>query len=263
MGLTPPHYPVDIERGLRNLLQGRVLLKADCAASASQAQVGVQFASPWDGLNIPGTWLFFNYTDLATLVEPSAADTPAGIEHQEDVTITGLTAGALHITLADPTTNAYTTERGAYIRLRDVPSFVSNLQFVAADFVEGGLAEPIDEEFPCICVREIQQRRQPHTNKSSQDSYIYHVRYYEEMDRDYDRLVFKDRVYLFRNLLTEDPTLGGTSYESVVELVGFTNTKGSRNRYGVEIISKNEHRVDWADIQVGALRIEPWDKIND
>ena len=72
MGLTTSTYPVTIERGVRNLLQGRVLLKEDAAVGATTIKVGMEFDSPWAQMNIPGSTLFKNNSRAATIVQPTA-----------------------------------------------------------------------------------------------------------------------------------------------------------------------------------------------
>jgi len=121
MPLSSQSYPVSIARGVRNLVLGRILLKEDADAGDTEVKVGVEFAAPWLKMNLPGSIFFYGYTNDAVVVQPTADDLKAEVEHQENVTISGLTVNAYHVPLSAPLAKSYTTNRGAYIRPQTLP----------------------------------------------------------------------------------------------------------------------------------------------
>lgn len=251
-------YPVTMAKGVRNLALGRVLLKKNAAIAAEEIVVGVEFSAPWQKCEITGSMFFFGQTNDVTIVQPSAADVVGGVEHEEDVTISGLTVNALNVPISAGLANAYTTARGAYLRLRTLPSYVSTLKLVEEDFTVEGIPAPAEHRFPAIYVVEEVGRLAPYSNMSWIQSTNILVRYYEAMNSSYDRQTFKDTVRGIAQNLMQDPTLGGTAYDSVCET--FTMSSGGRigNR---EVQTKLSNKIDWADIGIIGKRVIPFDKV--
>lgn len=262
MGLTTSTYPVTIERGVRNLLQGRVLLKENVAAGASTLKVGMEYDSPWAQMNIPGAALFKNNSVSATVVQPAAANTPAAIEHSEAVTLVEPTPGQLHLVVDGTVTKAYTTARGAYVRLTTLPAYVARLKFVEEDFVDSFDDGPDGRQFPCVCVMSVNTRLEPATNVSFEETHHILVRYYEVMDTGYDRQTFKETVEAMSDMLLEDMNLGGTCWEAHVQVFTWGGTGGLNRQLNRVVQTKQGARVDWADIGLIARRRKPYDKVS-
>lgn len=263
MGLTSSTYPVTIERGIRNLILGRVLLKEDADVGDATLLTGMEYDSPWDQMNIPGTALFKNNTVEATVVQPAAADAPGSIEHSEAITLVEPDPGQLHLTIDGVLANAYTTARGAYVRLTTLPSYVSTLQMIEEDFVDApGLPAPEEREFPCVLVAAIDTRLEQVTNVSFEETHRILVRYHELMDTDYDRQTFKLTVEAIADMLMEDMNLGGTTWEAHLQVFTWGGTNGINRQFNRVVETKNGVRVDWADIGIVARRRKPYDKVS-
>lgn len=262
MGLTTRTYPVSIERGIRNLVLGRVLLKENAAVGDTSIKVGTEFDSPWYQMNIVGTALFRNNTTAVTIVQPAAADTVTGIEHSEAITISDPDPGALHLTATAALTKAYTTARGAYVRLTTLPSYVPTLKFVEEDFVDMLVDGPDGDEFPCVHVMAVNTRLGPASNVSYEETHHILVRYHEVMDETYDRQTFKDTVQAIGDMLLEDMNLGGTCWDSTVQVFTWGGTGGVNRQMNRTVQTKQGVRVDWADIGVIAKRRKPYDKVS-
>lgn len=262
MGLTSSTYPVTIERGVRNLLQGRVLLKENAAVGATTIKVGMEFDSPWAQMNIPGSTLFKNNSLAATIVQPTAADTVAGIEHSEAVTLTEPAPGQLHLTISVPLTHAYTTARGAYVRLTTLPTYVSTLKIIEEDFVDTMADGPDDRQFPCALVMAVNTRLSAATNVTFDEAHHIVVRYHEAMTATYSRQAFKDTVEAIADMLLEDMNLGGTCWEAHVQVFTWGGTGGLNRQMNRQVQTKQGVRVDWADIGIIARRRKPYDKVS-
>jgi len=264
MGLTTETYPLTIERGVRNLILGRVLLKEDAGIGGEELKVGLEYDEPWGQMNIPGTALFRNNTTEATLVQPTAADSPDDIEHQEDVTLVDPDPGQMHLEIEEPLENAYTVARGAYVRLRNLPAYVSTLKMVEEDFVDSfGMNAPEDRNFPCVLVATMDTRiDQQVTNVTFEEVHNIYIRYHEIMDTSYDRTVFKETVQAIADMVMGYVRVGGTWRESIVRVFTWGGTGGLNRQYNRLVQTKNENRVDWADIGIIARRRKPYDKVS-
>jgi len=86
------------------------------------------------------------------------------------------------------------------------------------------------------------------------------VRYYQAMDDDYDRQAFKDTVRDIRDMIMNDHTLGGTAYDSLVDVFSWGGT-GGRIENRRLLVADKEIAVDWADIGIVAHRVIPYDKV--
>jgi len=263
VGLTTNTYPVTIERGVRNLVLGRVLLKEDASIGDTVLKTGTEFDDPWAQMNIMGTALFKNNTTAATVVQPAAGDLPGTVEYSEAVTLVEPDPGQMHLTVSDALSHAYTTDRGAYVRLTTLPSYVDTLRFVEEDFVDNVAAPaPEERQFPCVLVATVDTRLDSATNVSFEETHHIVVRYHELMDDSYDRQEFKDTVRAISDMLLEDMNLGGTCWDSMVQVMTWGGTGGLNQRTSRVVMSKNEVRVDWADIGIIARRRKPYDKVS-
>jgi len=178
MAYTP--YSVTMARGVRNLILGRVLLKANSAAASMDIDVGIEQADLFALMDIPGTYFFYNNVTSCVVVEPTAADVQEGIEYSETVDISSLSRGATNLPAPGGLINSYTTARGAYACLvdDDLPAYVGGLRVLEEDCTDLGLTEPDDHWFPAIYVSELDTQRTSHTNLTWIDSTRIVVRYY-------------------------------------------------------------------------------------
>lgn len=260
MPLSSESYPVTITQGIRNLLQGRVLLKEDASAGDSILKVGMEFNSPWEKMNTPGTAFFYGETNNITVVQPGSSNDPDDIEYSENVTIDGLEINAYHLPIAETLGNDYTTARGAYVRWRTLPDYVNSLKIVQEDFLQLGAPAPEERLFPCVFVEEVSSRLNTRfSNLSWIETTRVIVRYFDIMDDDYDRQDFKETAVAILNVIRKDHTLGGTCYDSLAEAF-IPGGQGVANQR--RITTKNDILVDWADILVVANRIIPYDKVS-
>jgi len=259
MALTSQSYPVTIAEGIRAMVLGRVLLKEGASIGDETLVTGVEFASPWEKMNLTGTSFFYGETNLARVVQPAATNTPSGIEHYENVAISGLTINALNLPLSAALTKAYTTARGAYVRWRTAPTYASSINLVQEDFLQIGISAPEERLFPAIYVEEITTRLGARwSNVAWQETTRILVRYYEMMDSDYTRESFKETAVSILDVIRKDHTLGGTCYDSLAEVY---SPGGQGQLQQRQVMASNGLQIDWADILVVAQRIIPYDKI--
>ncbi len=256
--MNPP-YTHSIEQGLRNLLQGRLLLKANMVAGATTITVGEGFSSPYTHMNIPGSALFQNNTTLATLVQPAAANRKGQIEHQENVTLVLTGPNQLHLTTSAPVTNAYTTARGAYVRLRTLPAVCSKLKFIDTDFLDEALPAPQDVWFPGVIVEPYQVSAEPFSTAIREYKHRIVVRYAVVMDDSYSRAGLREDLEQLCDLIEQDYRLGATCYYSVLDQPWVLNPTPGRVQNRM-IATANEHRIDWGDIYLTAHRLVVVDK---
>lgn len=265
-----PNYPVSPFDGVRNLCLGRVLLKENAAATDTEIKVGTEFAAPDWGCSIIGSHLWYNNalddgSGTAVIVQPAAADAPGDIEHQETVAIDQTELGTknlhLHITDVGGLANAYTTARGAYVRLTTLPSVCSGLQVVQQDFT-AELVEPQDKWFPAVYVLGRRSRRESLTNTQWIDTFDIIVRYGVIMDEGYRRQDLHDELEDLAWLFAEDFTLGGTCYLAFVpfpaqfpSVPGRITVGGSR-----DVLTAQNMRIDWGDVYIWAQRLAVTDK---
>lgn len=248
-----PPYSVSISKGVRNLLLGRVLLKSNMAAGATTIPVGDTFASPYANCSTPGANLFYNNTTAATLVQPAATNLAGSISYQENVTLVEGLPNALDAVASTGVTYAYTTARGAYLRLTTLPSVCSNMRFIEADFLDEGLPPPQDTWFPAALVMSWRCAATEFTNVQRLYRYTVVVRYARVMNEDYDRETFQGELEDLCDLLEEDLYLGGTcTWREVTVPVQMNPTPGRVPNRQIQTASGKS--LDWGDIQLAAYR---------
>jgi len=264
-----PDYTINPFEGTRNLCLGRVLLKQDAAPADTKICVGEEFTGDDAGAGIVGTHLWYNNplepTDKAVIVQPSAANEPNSIEHQETITIDTSKLGTKewHLYTTSGITHAYTVARGAYVRLYTLPSLCSSLKLVQQDFLALGPPDPQNTWFPGIWVFGARVNREDLTNVQWIDTYSIIVRYARLMGKGYDRQTIVGEMETLVTLLGEDYTLGGTCYDSYIsrpmQLVPtpgrVTGPSGERN-----VATATGSQIDWGDIYIEAKRISIIDK---
>ena len=253
--MAAPRYVYGPNQGLRNLLLGRVLLKADSDSGTKNVFVGSEFTPPYDVCACPGTlqWWSSGVWD-ATIVQPAAADIANEIEHSEDVRVVGLEFNDMHVVLADVLSNEYTVARGAYLALRPAPTVTSGVRFIQPQFVEGWVMDaPEDHFFPCILVMSLRAPRKPLTNVLRIEEHMITVRYYTLMDDDYSHDGLMDTADDLVEIISRDNYLGGTVAESHVADTVFNQNPG-RNSRGGGILTRSETLIDWVDIPIRASR---------
>lgn len=255
-----PPYVYHPERGLRNLLLGRVLLKEDLSAGTSILPVGSEFSDNLVGANIPGACLFYNYSSKATLVQPGSSDTPDDIEHLEDVTLVSVAANDLHVTSDAPVTKDYTVERGAYLQLKTRPAVCSKLKFVERDFTDSLEVQFPDDKFPAAVVFQYNSERRPHSSTTYEDLFYFVVRYGVIMAPTW-RDTLRQDIEDLAALISADPYLGGTCWYAEMTKPCQLNPTPGRNAQGM-VKTTHDHRVDWGDIYITAHRLAVVDKIS-
>jgi len=265
-----PDYTINPFEGARNLCLGRVLLKQDASPTDTEIKIGEEFIGDDAGAGIVGTHLFYNNplddSGKAVLVQPTAADTPGGIEHQETITIdtTKLGTAEWHLWSTSGITNAYTVERGAYVRLYNLPNLCSSLKLVQQDFLAMEPApRPQDRWFPAIWVFGARVSRECLTTAQWIDTYRLIVRYARLVYDGYDRQTIVEEMETLMTLLGEDFTLGGTCYDSYLtqpmQLVPTPGqVVGPSGERTVETAQGSQ--IDWGDIYIEAKRIVIIDK---
>ena len=258
-------FNTEITNAFRNLVLGRVALKVD--ANAGDTTLIVKNVRQ-DGTIIPGDELFMNNTLLATMVQPTADDVPgsAGIEHSENVTISATTYATPtrtgDITLSAALTKDYDVSRGAYIRMRTLPSAVSTLNFIQNDFIPIMNMAPLDEWFPGVLVVN-RGLLQTDDRGSVCYNFVYGIRVYvcDTLSNAVDNaslLIAKAEV--IRDLILEDNYIGGTAHQCEFERMlpwystdaAQTNSKFLTATHGLE--------VGWVQIDFTVSRSEIWNK---
>jgi len=263
-----PAFVVLPEEGARNLCLGRVLLKADTAAAATDVEVGHEFTGANVGASIPGTSLFYNSTlddsGKAVVVEPASSDDPDSIEHQETVTIdtSVLTSRVLHLPITVGLTYAYTVAAGAYVRLYSLPSICSSLKLVQNDFMDP-MNPPPDKWFPGVYVFDLATTREALTSVEDHDTTQVVIRYAEVMDENYDKKDFIDNLWALTSVLEQAIHLGGTAwYSRIPQPAVLTSTPGIVSGPGGdrEVKTQSDRRIMWGDIYIMAHTIKVVDK---
>jgi len=235
-----------------------VLLKEDYVAEALELPVGnVNEADP--ALTLPGSQLFSRNTTSVVVVQPTAADTPGGIEHQEAATIVEPIAIPAHLTLTEALENAYTTARGAYVRPATLPEVCSGLRVVVEDFTEG-LQEPADDWFPGIFVTWEGTTWREGTNVAYEEWQDFLVRYAILAQSGLNnRQVLQVGLVQLVNLISEDNYLGATvNYSRVASATPYWSDRDFRR--GAFQTASGAH-ILFADIRVTCWRNSWWDKI--
>jgi hypothetical protein len=248
-----------MNQGIRSLLKGRVLLKADCTAGATTISVGHSFPAPYLSHSIPGTMQWWaNQSSTAVIVQPSAGDTVSGIEYQENVVIAGLTFAAENIQSTSPLTYSYSVARGAYLRLTTEPTVGAGLKFIEEDMIVGWMSDPpTDDWFPAVIVLEYRVPRSASTNVTWIDQHEFAIRYYMRMEPGvYSRDLLKSRIDDLVHILSCDNYLGGTAYESEIREVILNPTPGQTANSVVE--TKGSIGLDWGDILLSAKRLNTY-----
>lgn len=264
-------YPISIYDGIRNLCLGRVLLKSDAFVGDTEIPVGVEFASPDEGASVPGVYLFYSNpldeSGEAVVVQPTAADLPDNIEYQETVTIDQSELGTteLHLKISDGggLANDYTTARGAYVRLSNLPSLCSDLRVIERDFFPLAGWAPPDYWFPGILIVVVRTERESLTNVQYIDNYNVVVRYARTFGDDYDRSTLQGEVETLLDLLSEDLTLGGTCWDSnITQPLEMPAVPGILRRGPIEqsVMTEKNRNIDWADIHLVAKKLYVVDK---
>ena len=263
-----PGFVVLPEEGARNLCLGRVLLKADTAADATDVEIGHEFSGANAGASIPGTSLFYNSTldtsGKAVVVEPASSDDPDSIEHSETVTIdtSVLTSRVLHLPITVGLTNAYTVAAGAYVRLYTLPTICSSLKLVQNDFMDP-ISKPPDKWFPGVYVFDLTTTREALTNVEDHDQTQIVVRYAEVMDENFDKKDFIDNIWSLTAVLEQAIHLGGTAwYSRIPRPAVLTSTPGRVTGPGGDrvVLAESDNRIMWGDIYIVAHTIKVVDK---
>lgn len=258
-------FGTTIQRAIRNLCLGRVLLQDDM--DIGDDVVPVKWTYLDDSNVLPGGMLFHNNTDSAVLVQPTAADVPDGIEHQESVTIdTGDTYSAsdLHgdITLSDEVENEYTVARGAYIRMATLPSVSQGLKWIQSDFIPAtltGFGVP-DNQLPGVVVVNRGSTGDSFTSQEIGFAYRFRIYYVDLLkdDRDNTGILF-DNAEQLRDLLLEDNYLGGTCLCS--DFAGMRPWHASEwGGRGMKFHSAMGVEIGWVEIDFEVQRPELWNK---
>lgn len=248
-------YGSAISQALRNTLLCRVKLYASAAIGATSLTVGVED-------DYPANRFFLNYTNACTIVQPTIADTPSGILHQENVTIdpTNTYDGGTDIVLAAAITKAYNTN--AYIRPASLPSISSGLKFIDSDFIPSLNFAPKDEWFPGAIVSRMGMAQEM-TTASGTLTFKYHFRiYYCDKLRD-DRNnadTLWDAAESLANLVLEDNYLAGTVLRSdVLDMLPWYSTEQAQRGFRF-ITATHGIEVGWVQFDVIAETKGRWTK---
>jgi hypothetical protein len=247
--------------GLRNLCLGRVLLKTDYVVGAVTLPTGR--AATASAAAIPGTGFFRRQATAVTVVQPGATDTPSDIEHQEDATITDPVGGPLNLTIAAALTKAYTVARGAYVRLKTLPTVCGTLQMIAEDFVEGAM-DPEDKLFPGVFVSWQGTEWESMSQGVYKEASIFLVRYgmiaKDETNNRQDLVTATGQLV---NIISESNDLGGNVYFSKVTraVPHWSDISRTPNRSNIRQTAAG-HGLLWSDIFVECWRAAAWDKIS-
>lgn len=250
----------EISEAIRNLLLCRVKLQS--AAAADDEYVTLSSAAA-----IPSNRFFLNYTTACQLVQPSAADTPAGITHQEAVTVDEAAtydedADGTKIYFDDGISNAYDTD--AYIRPVTIPDISSGLQFIDSDFITSLNFAPNYDWFPGAIVTRMKMEHEWHTAAGTVQ-FKYHFRvYYCDLLRD-DRNnadTLWDAGENLMQLIMEDNYLGGTvNWSEVVDMFPWYSSelaKRGARFFGTSPAHSVE--VGWVQFDISCIRYAVWPK---
>lgn len=258
-------FNTEIIHAFRNLVLGRVALKTD--AKIGDTTLVVKNVRQ-DGSVIAGDELFMNNTYLAMMVQPTAADVPgsAGVEYSENVIISPTTYATPtrtgDIILTEALTHDYDVARGAYIRMRTLPSEISTLNFIQNDFIPIMNMAPLDEWFPGVLVVN-RGLLQTDDRGSVCYNFVYGIRVYvcDTLNNNIDNATLLiEKAEVIRDLILEDNYIGGTCHQCEFERmlpwystdVAQTNTKF--------LTATHELEVGWVQIDFTVSRSEIWNK---
>ena len=255
--MNPP-YTYTIEDGIRNLLLGRVLLKKDMAAGATTIPVGDEFEG-MPGCTVPGANLFYNFQTQGVLVQPAASNLPGAIEYQETVDLVEGLPNATHLVASAGTASAYTVARGAYIRLKDMPTASAALKLIEIDILDIS-TKPKDQLFPGALVVALQSESEDWSSSEDMDHVRMMVRYGRLIEAGLDnRAVLRQDMEQLSFLLRQDHYLGGTATDcDILRPFVMNPTPGRMHTGYVETVSGA--RLDWGDIHLTAHRLVVIDK---
>ena len=259
-------YGSDISQAIQNLLLGRVLIAANASVADTELTVGAQdgTARPYEGFHF-----FLDNTTSCTLVQPSAANVPDGIEHSEDVTIHSDTFSAANydpatIQLSAAITKAYTTARGAYIRMKTPPAVSSAIQSIEHDFITSESFAPSDKWFPGVLVARIGLDHMDYTSGQIKFNYGFRVYYCDTLLNETVSTNNSDKLWdateVLRDLILEDPHLAGTAHDANVgRMLPWFSTDAYRQ--GRRFITATDGlQVGWIQFDVFAERVDAWAK---
>ena len=253
-------YGSGISKAIRDLLLCRVKLVG--AASIGAEEVTIAGAEDRD---YPGNRFFLNYTTAATLVQPTSADTPTGITHQENVTIDAASTYTDNlvgttIALTGAITKAYNTS--AYIRPATLPAACSGLKFIDNDFIPSLNFAPKDEWFPGAIVTRMGMVQEM-TTAAGVITFRYHFRVYYcdilQEDRNNADTLW-DAAEVLRDLIMEDNYLAGTVLESeVMDLLPWYSTEITQRGFNF-VTATHLLPVGWMQFDIMAERKGAWAK---
>lgn len=255
--MNPP-YTCTIDEGIRNLLLGRVLLKRDLAAGDTVIPLGDEFTGALAGCVVPGANLFYNYATQAVLVQPAAANKPGAVEYQEEVALIEGLPNATHAVAASPVGHSYTRERGAYLRLKDLPEACRGLKLTETDILDV-VTPPQDHLFPGALVISSQVNAEDWSNAEEMYHYQVVIRYARLMEGPDSRRFLQRDLEQLAFLLAQDRYLGGTATDSQITRPFVMNPTPGRVPNAYEQAASGT-RLDWGDIYLTAHRLVVIDK---
>lgn len=248
-------YGSEISEALRNILLCRVKLNAAASVGATNITPGVSSV-------YPANRFFLNYTNACTIVQPTTANTPTGILHQENVTINPTTTfdGGLTIEFTSALTKSYDTN--AYIRPASIPSVCSGLKFIDNDFIPSLNFAPKDEWFPGVLVTRMGMAQEM-TTAAGTLTFKYHFRVYycdKLLDDRNNADTLWDAAETLSNLVLEDNYLAGTVLQSdVVDMLPWYSTEIAQRGYRF-VTATHGIDVGWMQFDVVAMRKSGWTK---
>jgi len=259
----------DIQLALRNLFLCRIRLQGDLDVGETTVVVrGGVSADPNVGFD--GHQFFHNNTSAITIVEPSSADSPAGVEHSETATIHANTftlstgsgfVGAGNIIVTSGVANAYTVAAGAYVRPTTLRAVSQGLKFVQHDFIESYQFEVPDEWFPGVLVTCRKDTHDSHTNNEWMFGFVFDVYYCDLLQPDRNNsLLFMQKGRQLRDILMEDNYIGGTVQESGPGNITPWHSDSARTQ-GIQFRGTPSGReIGWSRFECWARRPDVWDK---
>jgi hypothetical protein len=258
----------EIGQGIRNLCQGRVLLKQDAAEDDTVIKVGRVAGSNGVGQDLYGTGMFRNYTTAVEIVQPGVTNTPGDIEYSETLTIVDPVGNPLHLTLAGDATleNAYTVARGAYVRPVTLPSVCTGLKMIIDNFLEG-VVDPEEKFFPGVYVTWEGSQYTPVSNSAYTEDAQFLVRYAMlGGDGSDSQAAAITNVGQLLNLLRESNDLGGNVAQSSVVRILPCWTELARQHFrqiNVDTFQKvANRRLFWVDMHIECSLTVTWDKVS-
>lgn len=254
-----PEFPLSIEDGVRNICLGRVLLKEDVNAGVTSIPVGTRFNTD-PNLGALGSMLFYNNpyntSDEAVVVQPSAEDRPDDIEHQETVSIdvANLSTKNQDLPIEGGLANSYSIDRGAYVRLRDLPEVCTSVKMISEDFLNPAI-EPLDSWFPCILVNQYQKQRLQGQGSNVHDIYRHDIVVtYGETIGDWDTDHATGMVDQLESLLRQDTHFGGAAHYGTIQRAVMAPQPGYLQNQGRSLATKQNNLINWGRIFLQANR---------